>query len=283
MRNISLFKRSAIAVASLALGLGFCAQAKPKIEKGTAKTKIPIEVGDIKRSDINRTAVGERFRLWFSVNPTDCNDPVLQGNAGKDDHEFDAYGELRVNNTREWNVARQNAINFRIKHLDLPSSTQVDPRKQGYSLNADPTVFQDKHEIKFDTSNGRIARITLRLMDKDDPQTGFDYHPRDQNKVDRRDDLIGDYKIDLDLGKQGKSNGSYYWFWSGQDDNGNAVGTNLYLFVEHVGTTYVSTPNGPPKPQVDPKIGDKKFPGKGPGPGPVIRKSVPATTMPSSR
>lgn len=276
MRNISLLGRSAIAAAPLALGLGLWAQAAPRPDREVAKTKVPIKIGDIKTEQINRTAVGEKFRLWFSVNPTDCNDPVLQNNAGNDDHEFDGYGELRVNNTREWYVDRRNAINFRIKHRDLPSSSTVDPRTQGYSLNSDPTVFQDKHEIKFDTSKGRTARITLRLMDKDDPQTGTDYHPRDQNKVDRRDDLIGDYKIDLDLGKLGKSNGRYYWFWSGSDDNGNAVGTNLYLFVEHVGTTYVSTPGGPSKPYVDPRIREKKIPGKVPVPGPVIRKKAPS-------
>ena len=137
--------------------------------------------------------------MWLSVNATDCNDPALLGNGGKDDHSFELYGELKVNDKVEWKVARQNngAAQPGLKHLDLPSSAKVDPRTQGFSLNRDPFVFDDKHEIKVDTSKGRIAHLALQLFDKDDPQGGFDYPYADQDKADRKDDKIGDYKIDL--------------------------------------------------------------------------------------
>ena len=79
--------------------------------------------------------------------------------------------------------------------------------------------------------------------------------------------------------KPGAGNGRYYWFWSGQDDNGNAVGTNLYLFAEHVGTTHVSTPGGPSKPYIDPQIREKKIPRKVPTPSAVIRKHKPSLTL----
>lgn len=277
-RHLSLFGRSLIGAASLVLAFSLCAHAEPRKEMESAKTKItvPVKVGDITKKAMNRTAVGERFRLWLSVNATDCSDPALLGNGGKDDHAFELYGELRVNDKVEWKVARMNngAAQPSLTHLNLPSSSKVDPRKQGFSLNSDPSVFMDKHEIKVDTSKDRIARISLRLFDKDDPQGGFDYNYADQDKADRRDDQIGDYKIDLNLGALGTSDGRYYWFWRGIDESGNAIGTNLYLFAEHVGTVYGSASNGPDKPYIEPKIEAKKWPGGVRGPGPIINRPV---------
>ena len=265
------------------------ATAKPAEKAETAKTKIDarVKVGDIVKRDLEKTkqvAVGEQFKLWLCVSASDCNDPIFPGDASSDDHEFEAYGELKVDGKSQWKSNRQFAHQFRIRHLDLPKPLEVDPRKQGFTLNADPTVFMDEHPILFDTdAQGATAHISLKLTDKDDP----DYddvrvdNPR-RNQADKKDDLIGDYKIDLNLDKLGAHDGHYYWFWNSTDGSGNKVGTNLYLFAEHVKTIYGTESRRPPV--IEPKIIDKKVPGKTGGPGPVaapsaIKKTAPAKTQ----
>lgn len=273
MRQLTFGFSLAVTVA-LVLTVPFRAFCSPRAGAESAKTKVTVSAKDdvITKKYLNRTAVGERFRLWLSVNATDCNDPALLGNIGKDDHAFELYGELSVNDKVEWKVSpiTNGAALPVLVHRDLPSSSEVDPRTQGFSLNSNASVFMDKHEIKADTSKSRMAYIKVRLFDKDDP-TQFEYKPAESRQVDRRDDLIGDYKIDLDLGALGTGDGHYYWFWQGKDESGNAVGTNLYLYAEHVGTVYGSASNRLPIPRVDPRVIDKKFPG---GSGPVIKKPV---------
>lgn len=252
--------------------------AKPNEKPETAKTKIvvPVKSGDIPKQSVgkaaNQVAIGEQFRLWFSVNATDCNDPIFAGNAASDDHRFEAYGELKVDGKSHWKMARQFAHQFHIRHLDLPKPLEVDPRKQGFTLNANPQIFMDKHEILFNTDQGSIARIALKLTDKDDPDSDdVRVNNPDRYKADKKDDLIGDFNIDLDLSPLGASDGHYYWGWSGTDGTGNKVGTNLYLFAEHVKTIYGT--KGQSAPIIQPKILDKKLPGKVGGPGPVVSKS----------
>ena len=283
-RPVSHLTRSLVATALIATfcGSGARVYARPdKPDKASeiavAKIKVPIKVGESStKMTGKKVAIGEQFRLWMSVNASDCNDPLFPGATGDDDHKFEAYGELKVNGKSQWKVNRAFAHQFPIRHVDLPKPLEVDPRKQGFTLNADPQIFMDKHEILFDTNaDGTLARIALKLTDKDDPNADT-MSPAAQRRADKRDDLIGDYKIDLDLGKLGARDGHYYWFWKGKDENGNAVGTELYLFAEHVKTIYGTGQRR--KPEIDPKIVDKKIPGKPGGPGPVVRKPAPATT-----
>ena len=273
--HLSFFSRSLIAAAPLVLTFGSIAHARPSKVMESARTRVtvPVAVGDIAtQKPINLAVAGERYRLWFSINATDCNDPALLGNGGKDDHSFELYGELRVNDKVEWKVARMNngAAQPGLKHLDLPSSSKVDARKQGFLLNSNPSVFGNKHEINVETSKSRSAHISLQLFDKDDPLAGYDFDRRDQAKADHKDDQIGDYNIDLDLGALGTGDGSYYWFWNGHDESGNPIGTNLYLHAEHVGTVYESVPSGLIKPQVGPQVNMKKPPGNTGSSGPII-------------
>ncbi len=263
------------------------ASAKPdkKAETAQIKIKSPVKAGDITKPNIEKPkqiVVGEQFNLWFCVSASDCNDPIFPGDAASDDHAFEAYGELKINGQSQWKSERQFAHQFRIRHLDLPKPLEVDPRKQGFSLNESPTVFMDEHPIVFNTDTQSIAHITLKLTDKDDPDSDDVRvnNPR-RNQADKKDDLIGDYKIDLNLDKLGAHDGHYYWFWSGTDEGGNKVGTNLYLFVQHVKTIYGTESRRPPV--IEPKIIDKKLPGKPVGPGPVaapsaIKKTAPAQT-----
>ena len=265
------------------------ALAKPDKKSETSKVKItaPVKAGDILKptnGKAKQVVIGEQFNLWFCVSASDCNDPVFPGDAASDDHQFEAYGELKINGQSQWKSERQFAHQFRIRHLDLPKPLEVDPRKQGFSLNESPTVFMDDHPIGFDTdAQGATAHITLKLTDKDDPDSDDVRvnNPR-RNQADKKDDLIGDYKIDLNLDKLGAHDGHYYWFWSGTDEGGNKVGTNLYLFAQHVKTIYGTESRRPPV--IEPKIIDKKVPGKPGGPGPVaapsaIKKTAPAKTQ----
>ena len=230
-----------------------------------------------------KVAVGEQFRLWLSVSAPDCNDPIFAGNPASDDSKFELYGELKVDGKLEWKAKKEGAHAHSLRRLDLPKPLEVDPRKQGFTLNSDPQIFMDEHEIFFDTNaQGNIARIAVKLWDRDDPDS-TQFHPSNRYKVDFKDDVIGDYKIDLDLGKLGAGDGHYYWFWSGTDESGNKVGTNLYLLVEHVKTIYGTESEKWRAPVVEPKIIDKKFPGKVVGPGPIVskpnsKKSAPAQT-----
>lgn len=244
-------------------------QAKPEkaIELDKTKITVPGKVGDVKAADlVNRTAVGERFLLWLSINPTDCHDPVLVGGGGKDDKSFDLYGKLTVNGAVKWEVTRSTsraAVPF--PRVNLPANDKIDPRKDGLSLNQAPFVFMAEKRgfpVSTRTSNPgqRTVRLSLQLFDQDSPIAGYDYNQSDRSKADNKDDKIGDFKINLDLSKLGQSDGRYYWFWNSKDESGNPIGTNLFLFAEHVGTVYESVQSGPPKPHVDPKIKDKKFP-----------------------
>ena len=275
MQTSRKFERAFLAMTPAVLISALGVAAKPDKKSDVAKTKItvPIKTGDISTRNTDtkpkQVAVGEQFNLWFSVNATDCNDPIFPGDAGSDDHKFEAYGELKVNGKTQWKMTRQFAHQFPIRHLDLPKPSEVDPRKQGFTLNADPQVFMDNHKILFDTDDGPIAHISLKLTDKDDPDSDdVRVNNPNRNQADKKDDTIGDYKIDLDLSKLGAGDGHYYWFWNGTDNNGNKVGTNLYLLAEHVKTVYGTEKQRVPI--MDPKIGDKKFPSKVGGPGPVI-------------
>ena len=276
MQTNGKFKCALLAVAPIVLLSAPCVWAKPDKKSEAAKTKIivPVGKGDILKKSAskaaNHVAVGEQFRLWFSVGASDCNDPIFPGDAASDDHTFEAYGDLKINGKTEWKMNRQFAHQFPIRHLDFAKPLEIDPRKQGFTLNADPQIFMDNHEILFDTdAQGHVAHILLKLTDKDDPDDN-QVRPADRARADKKDDVIGDYKIDLDLSKLGASDGHYYWFWSGTDESGNKVGTNLYLMAEHVKTIYAAEQRRPPV--VDPKIIKNKIPGKLGGPGPVVSK-----------
>ena len=285
--KLTPIQRALFVSAPALLALGVHAIAKPDAEKvkQTAETKlvVPDKTGDIVTKvggkKAVRVAVAEQFRLWLSVNATECNDPLFPGETGDDDHQFEAYGELKVNGKSHWKVNREFAHQFRIKRLDLPKPLEVDPRKQGFTLNANPQIFMDKHEIAFDTqADGRIANIVLKLTDKDDPNADT-MDAAAQRRADKKDDLIGDYKIAVDLSQLGARDGRYYWTWSGKDGSGNAVGTTIYLFVEHVKTIYGTGQMR--KPVIEPKIVEKKTPGKVGGPGPLISTPVKGKVAPA--
>ncbi|RYX86228.1 hypothetical protein EON83_03120 [bacterium] len=252
------------------------AYAAPKLSRElneSAKSKIKVPVGDIKIAS-QRTAVGERYKLWMSINPTDCNDPMYPGKSNPyDDKTFECYGQLLINGTTYWSIPKEWANNgfAKISHRDLPDSSSVNPRNQGYRLNRPWKTSGSKGEpfefsIYSAQPNTHKVNISLKLYDRDNP--GFYDDGPYNTPPDRNDDVIGDYKINLDISKLGKGDGRYYWFWKGKDESGNAVGTNLYLFVEHAGTIYDS---GKKPSYEQPPVIDKKFPGKIPGPGPVIK------------
>ncbi len=109
--------------------------------------------------------------------------------------------------------------------------------------------------------------ISLKLYDRDNP--GFYDDAPYNTPPDRNDDTFGDYGVDIDLSKLGKSEGHYYWGWQGKDESGNAVGSNLFVFAQHVGTIYGSTGRSPV--HVGPVIKKPLIPGKIPDPGPIIK------------
>ena len=255
------------------LVVGLSAQAKPKPSKkldDVGKVKVPV--GDAANL-VNRTRVGERYRLWLSFNPTDCNDPQYPGKSNPyDDHAFECYGQLTLNGKTYWKIDKKSgaASYAKVGHRDLPAPLEVNPRLQGYRLNRPWQTSGSKGEpFEFESylasPKASIVHLSLKLYDLDNP-IFYDDGPYN-TPPDRNDDTFGDYKIDLDLLKMGE--GHFYWFWQGEDESGNAVGSNLFLFVEHVGSIYDSSGKKPL--EVGPVIEKPRLPGKIPGPGPLIK------------
>lgn len=245
--------------------------AKAKIDAAGIKVTKPIE----------RQRVGEHYRLWLSFNPTNVNDPLFpdkQGNSRNDDHRFECYGKLQLDATTLWNVSKQDARSSyaNVYHRNLPEPLKVDPRRQGYSLNKNP-LRPNAGAREFDvftidsSSKQNVVHLSLKLYDLDNP-TFIDADEGELNGLDRGDDLFGEYNMDLDFSPSKMGEGHYYWFWEGTDDHNNEVGSNLFLYVEHIETLYGSN-----TPQIDPRmrrprIIPKTIPGKVPSPGPVTRR-----------
>lgn len=323
MKNLSLV--------SLACGLLCCAASfvawakdKPpasqvladqKLSKSTAILKEPIK--DILVEALTTERVGEVYRLWLSINPTDYSDLVFASNPPdslvnrvlgngprRGSGGFECYGFLKINDVIRWKVFPDAAS----KHIvtpqeDLlpprnvnpprngPDPLKFNPRKQGYPINRDlynasipatgaynsrgAATPEKVYEVEYNKHRPQTGqlRLELRLTDRDAIRKG--YEPL-KAYLDTKDDLFGDFKTTVDLTKLGQGDGHYYWFWNGTDDHGKAVGSQLYLHVEHVRGLYepIDTGNGVTKPQIDPKIADKKMPVGKPGPGPVVKPQV---------
>jgi hypothetical protein len=208
-----------------------------------------------------RTKIGERYKLWLSFSPTEVNDPMYPGKPNPyDDHRFECYGKLLVNGVNYWEMPKYDVqpASQNVTRLSLPEPLKVDARRQGYRLNTGK--FSKGGNFVFDAIDndaaGSTVRISLKLYDSD-KVTFFDEAPY-PNGLDRTDDLFGDFNLNLDLRKM--SEGHYYWFWNGKDGNGNAVGSNLYLYIEHVKTLYGSASSGTtfPKPHVPPQLPEQR-------------------------
>lgn len=223
--------------------------AKPKVD-----AQIGVITGDIGIVRPRLAATGEQYRLWMSFIPTPCNDAQVRGRPDTNDRKFECYGELKVNGKVEWKAGRPYAGRFLVRTpANIPTLDKIDVKREGYSLNLGTAgTARRSHEIFVETdktkAGGQIARIALQLFDADSPPPGLP-----PSVIGALDDKFGEFNIDLDLGKLGASDGRYYWFWKNTDSTGNAVGSNLYLFVEHVKSIHtrrIPPPPPPPKPKV---------------------------------
>lgn len=278
--------------------LGLTAQAgdkKPAVIGKAALSKETAILKDgsvIKATDaLKRERVGEVYRLWLTIDATDCHDSSFSRKPPAEIERriggtaaFEGYGSLLINDVVRWRSSRDSAGNHSIMALSgLSDHLHVDPRRKGFIINRDleflvgdryskpkPEAVYEVTYTKAFPLTGKL-RLALKLYDRDEPSRQS-VPPAYWSYLDTKDDLICDIKADVDLTKLGEGDGHYYWFWKGTDDNGEAVGTELFLHVEHVRSEYESTQNGPPKPHLDPKIADPKFPGGVRGPGPIIVK-----------
>ena len=264
------------------------AQPDRKSSQKTVILKEPLK--DVSSPVKKAERVGEVYRLWLSVNANDCQDANFSRQPPADIERkiggtgsFDVYGSFAINDVVRWRSPRESASNYGITRLGGTSEPlKVDPRRQGYIVNRGfQYLVTDRYtrpptEVVYGVTHLKAypltskVRLALKLYDRDEPSR--QYVPQAYwSYLDTRDDLICDIKTEFDLSKLGASDGRYYWFWKGTDDNGEAVGIDLFLHVEHVRSEYESTNTGPPKPRVEPKIAGKKIPGGVRGPGPVIK------------
>lgn len=284
-----------------------------KLSKSAAILKDPAIVISTTAPNVER--VGEVYRLWLSINPTDDNDdfylmqppkalldavfsngPRRSGNAPG----FECYGFLKINEAIRWRIAPDAASRHIVSVMpellpprnvnppqNGPDPLKFNPRKQGYSINRNlhalngPAATPERiFEVTYNKHlpATKQMRLEMKLTDRDALPPAW--APL-KAYVDTRDDVFGDFKATIDLTKLGASDGHYYWFWKGTDDHGKTVGSQLYLHVEHVRGIYQnsSADKGLRKPKIEPKIADKKFPGGVRGPGPIantkIKKSAP--------
>ena len=278
--------------------IGLTAQAedkKPAVIGKAALSKETAILKDgsvIKATDVlKRERVGEVYRLWLSIDATDCHDsnfsrqpPAEIARRVGGTAAFECYGSLIIDDVVRWRGSRENAGNHSVMALSgLSDHLNVDPRRKGFIINRDleflvadryskpkPEAAYEVTYLKALPLTGKV-RLALKLYDRDEPSRQF-VPPAYWSYLDTKDDLICDIKADVDLTKLGEGDGHYYWFWKGTDDNGQAVGTELFLHVEHVRGEYESTKTGLTAPHIAPKIGDKKIPGGVRGPGPIIVK-----------
>lgn len=316
MKKLSLFP---LACGLLCCTVGFTAQAQEKspakkalsdqkLLKDATALKAPLK--DIPSAAQKAERVGEVYRLWLSINPTDDNDefylmqppkevldavfsggPRRSGNAPG----FECYGFLKINDVVCWRSSPDVASNHIVRVLPLllparennpqqkgPDPLTFDPRRQGYSVNRDlntlnnnPSVREQVYEVTYNKAtpaSGQL-RLELKLTDRDvlppawAPIKGY---------VDTTDDVFGDFKPTIDIAKLGDGDGHYYWFWKGSGNQGEVVGSQLYLHIEHVRGVFepIRTETAVPRPKIDEKVTTKKFPRGKPGPGPIIKSQV---------
>ena len=228
---------------------GGVADAGRVIAKPTVDPKIGTVAGNGGIVTKQLASTGEQYRLWMSFIPTPCNDALVRGRASTNDHKFECYGELKVNDKTEWKAGRPYAGSFLVREpATIPTLDKIDVKREGYSLNLGTAgTSRSWHEISVTTdktkAGGQIAHLALQLFDVDPRPAGLP----PSTPTTPFDDKFGDFNVDLDLAKLGASDGRYYWFWRDTDAEGNAVGSNLYLFVEHVKSVYTRhIPNVPP-------------------------------------
>lgn len=192
---------------------------------------------------------GEQYRLRMFFIPTPCNDAQARG--GADDHKFECYGQLKVNGNVEWEETRPYAGKFTVSApTTIPTLDNFGVTGgMGYSLNVGSNkTGRRAHETIVNTDKSKpdsqIARISLQLFDADPLPAGLP-----SNTPNIFDDKFCDLNVDVDLGKLGASDGRYFWFWQNTDSEGNKVGSNFYLLVDHVKSIYGRQTLPNPKPQ----------------------------------